>query len=107
VTDSLELTHIIPLPYQISLPWEGSLKADPSEPSRRTGGLYNYFCQLCGKRWEWREDQPYPYPAGTALAANANELLRMGAQRLEEEEAARQREYDEWTMWHIHQQRSK
>jgi hypothetical protein len=41
-----------------------------------------YYCQLCGFTWSWRESQDYPYPAGTRLASNADELRRLGEARL-------------------------
>lgn len=44
-----------------------------------------YYCQICGFTWTWRESQPYPYRAGTRLAANADELRRLGEARLAEQ----------------------
>ena len=43
---------------------------------------HHYFCNLCGFRWQWREDRPYPYTPGTRLAPNADELRRIGEAQL-------------------------
>jgi hypothetical protein len=74
--------------------------------------LHRYYCLLCGKHWQWREDQPYPYPTGTPLTLNAAGARRLSEQQLAEEaqEAVRQREYYEWYMrymWNIYQQRNR
>ena len=51
--------------------------------SRQTAE-HHYSCLLCGFKWTWREDRLYPYPVGTQLAPNAEELRRLGEARFQE-----------------------
>lgn len=49
--------------------------------------IHDYTCLICNFQWKWREDQPYKPPEVTSTH-DQDDLLHMGAQRLEEEEAA-------------------
>src|SRR5262249_34734233 len=68
--------------------------------------LHHYACLFHDFQWIWREDEPYPYPAGTPLAPNAAELQRHGARPPAEEAAfqlALQGEYDKWVREYLAQ----
>jgi hypothetical protein len=82
-----------------------AMAADARAEKKHGVTRHRYSCHLCGKRWDWREDQPYPYPAGTPLASNAQLLRSLSEQRLAQEEAAR-REH-EAVMWNIIQQQQR
>ncbi len=60
---------------------------------------YNLYCELCGYRWTWQNDQPYP-------TVNVNPaLIQQGEQRLQEEAARRQRDME--AAWLLQQQQQK
>jgi hypothetical protein len=60
---------------------------------------YNLYCELCGYRWIWQNDQPYPQ-------VNVNPaLIQQGEQRLQEEAARRQRDME--AAWLLQQQQKK
>ena len=65
---------------------------------------YDLYCQLCGYRWTWQNDQPYP-------AVNVNPaLIQQGEQRLQQEEEQRRREQQQRDMeaaWLASQQHKK
>lgn len=62
----------------------------------RAYNLYNYSCNLCGYRWEWRDGQPWP-----KVKVNPD-LIAKGAQKLEEEtrEAEEERKRQE-ALYHL------
>lgn len=60
---------------------------------------YDLYCQLCGYRWTWQTDRPYP-------RINLNPaLIQQGEQRLEEEANRRQRDME--AAWWASQQNKK
>lgn len=46
-----------------------------------------YHCDICGRRWTWREDEPMPTGPSSPRAS----LLEMGARRLEKEQQEQER----------------
>lgn len=47
---------------------------------------YEFYCELCGYRWTWRSNEPYPH-----ITINPT-LVQQGEQRLEE----KRREQEDW-----------
>jgi hypothetical protein len=47
-----------------------------NQAKKRAYNLYNFHCQICGNRWEWREGTPYPkVKVDPELIAKGNQLL--------------------------------
>jgi hypothetical protein len=60
---------------------------------------YDFYCQLCGLRWSWQTDQPYPN-------VNVNPaLIQQGEQRLEEQRRQQQQQME--AAWLLQQQQKK
>jgi transcription elongation factor Elf1 len=65
------------------------------------GYSYDFYCLICGYRWKWREDQPWP-----KVNVNPN-LIAKGAQKLEEEEETERRRQQEAALYYLSQQGKK
>jgi len=74
-----ENAYIIVLVWFVWLIWSSIAT---SQAKKRAYNLYNFHCNLCGYRWQWREGKPWP-----EVKVQPN-LIAAGARRLEKEAIA-------------------
>jgi hypothetical protein len=59
-----------------------------NQAEKRADKYFNFFCDLCGYKWEWREGTPLP------KVKVQPDLIAAGSKRLEQEAKARQERWE-------------
>lgn len=79
--------------WLVFLSWGANKETERKK--KRKYNLYNFYCNLCGYRWTWREGSPYP-------KINVRpELIAQGEQVLEEKRKQQQRQQDDAALHYL------